>query len=509
MKTKMLLAAVAMSTLAAGMSHADQLLIMHLDFNTIQMRKDAVIDCLRNGAKAGYNAVLWEVEDKIRWESCPSCVHPEAFTKAEFREILAEAARLKLEPIPLMQTVGHAEYVLRCSEYAGWMEQGDFPACYCVSRPEVRLFLKRLLHEYLELFGPSVRRFHLGGDEAIVFGTCPTCRTRDKMELYAEHLDAVSEELVAKGIRPGVWSDAALVGCDWERSVDAKPEPGTIRKLSTRYTMWNWDYSFGLVLSEEERLKARTRLCHTKLLTDLGYEVIVCGASQSYRDSPFLPFYSRHRDNLAFCAELARGQKLGGLCVTSWSVHLSPKELQYPLWDFAAKRFLNPGKSVEEDFASAVRSRLGEVDLEALCELSTGSLEFPPFDARSWNYLKLARPAKAGELKRRFENGVRVEGEGYKAKLALLARERAAAVASALEKLRSKPHAAALEPFLEGGELTLRILDAIAAAAEGRSVGPLPIERTEAFYLRFQMPQSARNAAAIVWSILQDAESVR
>lgn len=88
---------------------ADPLLILHLDFNTIQMKKETVVDCLRNAAAAGYNAVLWEIENKVRWACCPECVHPEAFTKDEFRGILAEADRLGLRPIPLMQTFGGQE----------------------------------------------------------------------------------------------------------------------------------------------------------------------------------------------------------------------------------------------------------------------------------------------------------------------------------------------------------------------------------------------------------------
>ena len=88
---------------------ASSLLVLHLDFNTIQMKKEAVVDCLREAAGMGYNAVLWEIENKVRWETCPECVDPEAFSKEEFKQMLAEADRLGLEPIPLMQTFGHAE----------------------------------------------------------------------------------------------------------------------------------------------------------------------------------------------------------------------------------------------------------------------------------------------------------------------------------------------------------------------------------------------------------------
>ena len=75
---------------------ASSLLVLHLDFNTIQMKEEAVVDCLREASALGYNAVLWEVENKVRWETCPECVDPEAFSKDEFRRILVEADRLGL-----------------------------------------------------------------------------------------------------------------------------------------------------------------------------------------------------------------------------------------------------------------------------------------------------------------------------------------------------------------------------------------------------------------------------
>ena len=107
-------------------------LALHLDFNSLQLKREAVVKVLRSAAARGYNAILWEIEDKVKWETCPECVHPEAFTKAEFKAILAEAKRLGLAPIPLFQTFGHAEYVLMHGNHPEWMEKGYF---YYVDEP--------------------------------------------------------------------------------------------------------------------------------------------------------------------------------------------------------------------------------------------------------------------------------------------------------------------------------------------------------------------------------------
>ena len=488
------------------LSLASTLVVLHLDFNTIQMKKEAVVDCLREAAGMGYNAVLWEVENKVRWETCPECVDPEAFTKDEFRQMLAEANRLGLEPIPLMQTFGHAEYVLRQPKYVGWRESPTNQACYCVSRPEVLAFQKALLKEYLDLFGDRVRRFHLGGDEAFAFGTCPRCRAFDKMDLYVRHLNAVSEELIAKGIRPGVWADMVLLGGDLKKRGKADVAGDEMQKLPRIFTLWNWDYYHG----------TRSRngdAAATPRLTKLGYEVILSAASQSAMDSPFMPQFKAHRDNIVACAADVRDQKLAGLCVTSWSVHLYPKTLQYPLWEFAARRLMNPSEDAEADFGAIVRKRWGDVPVAALDRLSNGRWGYSMFDTRFWGYEKRACPATPGFLAERL--GKLDAGEGRRGILDM-AREdlqtlekavaeigRAVSMMPPIAAVSSKP------PYLStAGELSSAFLRQMIAVLENRSADGVAsaMEKTERYYSTFQTPQSAKNAARLVWSVLQQGE---
>ena len=122
-----------MSFAAATAAASGGKLVYHMDFNTIMPTRAAVSDALRMAVESGCDAILWETEDKVRWETCLSAMHSEAFSKEEFRAILDEARSLGLEPIPLLQTVGHGEYVLDRPEYAAFRERADRKDCYCVS----------------------------------------------------------------------------------------------------------------------------------------------------------------------------------------------------------------------------------------------------------------------------------------------------------------------------------------------------------------------------------------
>ena len=48
-----------------------KLLVCHLDFNSVQMNTGAVVRTLDHMAAKGYNAVLWEIEDKVRFACAP------------------------------------------------------------------------------------------------------------------------------------------------------------------------------------------------------------------------------------------------------------------------------------------------------------------------------------------------------------------------------------------------------------------------------------------------------
>lgn len=359
-------------------------LILHVDMKAGMMRREKLIGLLREAAADGYNAVLWEVEDKVRFDVCPSVAYAEAYSKEAFKSILAEAEKLGLEPIPLLQTFGHAEYVLSREKYVSWREKKDDPTCYCVLNPEVRTFLAALLKEYLDLFGPKVREFHLGGDEARVFGTCPACSVCNKGALYAEHLTFLSSLLKTRGVRPGIWCDMVLSALGDGAEALVPPE----------FVIWQWDYGVGNG-KMENRWTSRV-----DLLRKRGYDIVYCGASQCAGDDPFLVRYVYHANNLDALAAKARTNGARGFCVTSWSVRGAPKSVQRPLFAYAAKRFLSPSAEPSADLREAMAKVFGEsVPFDALAKATEGTGHVSLFDLR--DCLRHFDPVRPLDVKRR------------------------------------------------------------------------------------------------------------
>ena len=396
----------------------------HIDMNIAQFRGPYLKSELKALAARGYNAILWEVENNIRWETCPECVSPDAFSKAEFKAILAYSRSLGLEPIPLLQTIGHCEYVLKNERYKPLAEVPDRIDQYCPRNPEVTAFLKKWVNEYLELFGP-VRYFHLGADEAYTLGECPRCRAyaaeHSLSELYIDHINAVSGPLIEKGIRPAIWGDMVL------------HHPEALAKLSRRIMIFDWLYDryegcgtvqvWGQGSVAAGAIDAPTRERFGPFLYPLGdepgrdpdpfytadflaangFDVVVCPSSSSYGDSVFAPRTYLHMRNTAGSFRKGSAAGLRGAFLTSWTVHLFPWELQLPSIELPGFLAGHPGRTLEDFERAYVREHFGVDDRGFF--IAAGKLaKQDVFNyAADLGFFKDARPAPLGYVQDRIE----------------------------------------------------------------------------------------------------------
>jgi hypothetical protein len=351
--------------------------------NIAQFRGDYLKERLKRLAELGYNTIVWEVENNIRWETCPECVAPDAFTKEEIKDILDYSRGLGLEPVPLLQTIGHCEYVLKNKKYKPLAELPDRIDQYCPQNPEVGRLLRKWIEEYLEVFG-RVRYFHVGADEAYTLGECPRCRAyadaHSLSDLYVGHINAVSGPLVERGIRPVIWGDMIL------------HYPEALDKLSRKVMIFDWLYDrfygcgqvhiWGQGKRGGDDLDAVTRarflpflfpsgdepgrdpdpFYTADFLRAHGFEVVVCPSSSCYGDSVFAPRTFFHMRNTADSFRKGLSGERRGALLTSWTVHLFPWELQETSIEIAPFIVRDPGGDLAAFETSYARDHFGVDD---------------------------------------------------------------------------------------------------------------------------------------------------
>ena len=291
----------------------------HVDMNIGHFEADYLRKWLTYLAGLGYDTILWEVEANVKWETVPECSSSESFTKDEFKDILNFSRELSLEPIPLLQTLGHCDYVLKNEKYKYLAEvKGDITQ-YCPRNPDVYKLLTSWIEEYLELFG-EISKFHLGGDEAFLLGKCDSCSAYAKEYslswLYIEYIKKLCEHVTERGLTPVIWADMVL------------HYPKRLNDLSKSVLLFDWAYDnfhgsekvwipgknlqnidfFGdddfpahyedyFYIENSDGEKTVDPFFTSEFLAKKDFDVVTCPTSSCYGDNVFFPRITYHLKN--------------------------------------------------------------------------------------------------------------------------------------------------------------------------------------------------------------------
>ncbi len=355
----------------------------HIDMNIAQFTRDYLAKWLQLLAELGYDTIIWEVENNVRWKTCPECSSPDAFSAEEFREIIDLSRSLGLEPVPLLQTIAHAEYVLKHEPYSHLAEVPGEIRQYCPQSEELIPFLHRWIAEYLEVFG-DVRFFHLGADEAWWMGQCAKCRAyvqeHSVSDLYINHVSAVAAPLIAGGITPIVWADMIL---HHNEAIDKMPRE--VMLFDWNYDIhhgmgkvWVWgkewfadddigpevleDFGAYLFPAGDEPGRHPETFYTADFLADKGFRTVTCPSSSSYGDNVFSPRNWYHMINTWDSCRKGLLGKLEGSVLTSWTVHLHPWELQLAPIEMAPFVQRHPNAAIADFQADFTERHFGEKD---------------------------------------------------------------------------------------------------------------------------------------------------
>ena len=196
-----------------------------LDFRGVQLdlaRQPENLDYIRSfidfAATYHYNYLVLYLEGRIRTRSFPFKGKNGSYSPGDMRKIVAYAGKKKIEVVPAVSTLGHAEHFLSCPELEHLAELrggregrfSKFKHVFCPSLKETNEFLEKYLTEVSELF-PS-EYFHAGFDEAWDIGYCDLCRKRletvTQSDIFAKQVIAIHGIIAKKlGKKMIIWDD--------------------------------------------------------------------------------------------------------------------------------------------------------------------------------------------------------------------------------------------------------------------------------------------------------------
>lgn len=206
---------------------------IHVDCGRKYISKDWFIRLIHEMSYMKINALQMHFSEnlgfRIECETDPSIVSDQYLTKAEVREILAEARKYGVSVIPSFDSPGHVDQILKAHpEYGQVSTSGShYASGLDVTNPEAVNYIKSLYEEYCELF-EGCTDFHIGGDEYMEFDRAPftsiyqSVLNNYAVEKYGEghtwkdaiagYIKEIAELVHDHGFTPRIFNDGVYYG---------------------------------------------------------------------------------------------------------------------------------------------------------------------------------------------------------------------------------------------------------------------------------------------------------
>lgn len=189
--------------------------LVHLDLKGAPPKVSYLSEIFPLFRALGANGLLIEYEDMFPYEGPLRLLRAKyAYSPSEIKEILHLAGLNELEVIPLVQTFGHMEFVLKHAAFAHLREVGPFPCTLNPHEAESLALVGAMIDQVLELH-PGARWLHIGCDEVYYLGEGEASRRWLQQEqnstgkLCLSHMRAVASRVQAQrpSVAPLVWDD--------------------------------------------------------------------------------------------------------------------------------------------------------------------------------------------------------------------------------------------------------------------------------------------------------------
>jgi hexosaminidase len=271
----------------------------HLDLRIQVMPMPALRNFALKLSKNGINTLVMEWEGTYPFKEEPLISNRYAYSREEVISFIAYCKSLHIDVIPLQQSFGHVEYILRHPKYQDLREdQKDYSQVNPLKEAGNRKLFTTLYKDLISTHqSPYI---HIGGDETYLLGHSEESQRKVKAEgmgrLYGDYIKMLCEIVVSLGKRPVLWADIAL------------KYPEALKGLPKETVFIDWNYGWDLNKFGD----------HQKLMRS-GFEIWGSPAIRSHPDNFFLTQWAKHFQNIHDFIPM--GKKLGykGMIMTSWS----------------------------------------------------------------------------------------------------------------------------------------------------------------------------------------------
>ncbi len=334
-------------------------------------------------ARYKINAIIFEFEDKLRYERQPLVGAPQAISIDEMAALTKYASERHIEISPLVQGLGHATFILKHEEYAHLRELPYNRWAFCPLNEGTYQVLFDLYRDAIKAT-PGSRYLHVGGDETGNIGLCPRCKpTADKegmLSLNLYWLKRVCEFAEENGRIPIFWDDMPLKeggvyettykNIDKEKAAEIwKTGKNKLNEVISDFPKkciyMRWNYNSG---------REAGNIMALDWYREHGLKVMVATAAQSGASALF-PADDRDSTSMNGIAaiksftELAAEKETEGMLCTAWDDRSPHMETYWRGFIASAEYSWSPGRRSLDSFDEAYLQREYAVSRPDFAEL--------------------------------------------------------------------------------------------------------------------------------------------
>jgi hexosaminidase len=271
----------------------------HIDMRIQVMKMSALKKLAYQLHQRGINTLIMEWEGSYPYKEETIISNQYAYKPAEIKDFIKYCNGLHMDVIPLQQTFGHVEYILKHYKYAALREdEKDFSQVCPSELDKCRGLFTKLLTDMARTHDSPY--IHIGGDETFLLGHCEKCQRKVAQSglsgLYFDYIKMICDIVVSLGKKPVLWADIAI------------HYPEYIHLLPKQTVFVDWNYGWDLDNFGD----------HTQLLKS-GYEIWGAPAIRSDPDNFYLTEWKKHFKNITTFIPTIRKLNYSGVVMTSWS----------------------------------------------------------------------------------------------------------------------------------------------------------------------------------------------
>uniref|UniRef100_A0A8C3QQH5 Hexosaminidase D n=1 Tax=Cyanoderma ruficeps TaxID=181631 RepID=A0A8C3QQH5_9PASS len=351
--------------------------LVHLDLKGAAPRAQYLEQVLPLLRALGATGLLLEYEDTFPYTGPLELLQaPHAYSPAELRALLSLVRAQGLDVVPLVQSFGHMEFVLKHREFAHLREVKALPNALNPHKEESLALVKAMIDQVMALH-EDLQWFHIGCDEVYYLGEGEESKQwlqqqdNTPEKLCLSHIKAVATCLASSypTVTPIVWDDM-LRGMS-EETLAESGVPQLVQPMI-------WDYAADIDVEGKVQLVEKYRRCG---FSKVWFASAFKGATGVNQPLTLVGHHLRNQLEWLQVASRIPADVLEGIAVTGWqrydhfSVLCELLPVAIPSLAVCLQTLKNGGYS--EKVKENVEKLLGMSNLEIDTYMSTSLGTFP------------------------------------------------------------------------------------------------------------------------------------